>query len=87
MLRMELRIDSMHGSAVIWREGTEKMMKRNLLLLGNIARLFLNDKNVIIKVKALTQSDTEAERRYDRFCDWLDFDGDCRCGWRCVSLV
>ena len=32
MLRMELRIDSMHGSAVIWREGTEKMMKRNLLL-------------------------------------------------------
>ena len=32
MLRMELRIDSMHGFAVIWREGTEKTMKRNLLL-------------------------------------------------------
>ena len=65
MLRMELRIDSMHGSAVIWREGTEKMMKRNLLLeyseklAVDIAKLCVEkrlDNNTVFQIKKSSSS-------------------------------
>ena len=64
-LRMELRIDSMHGSAVIWREGTEKMMKRNLLLeysenlAVDIAKLCAEkrlDNNTVFQIKKSSSS-------------------------------
>ena len=65
MLRMELRIDSMHGSAVIWRERTEEMMKRNLLLeyseklAVDIAKLCAEkrlDNNTVFQIKKSSSS-------------------------------